>query len=128
MRGALELHVPQLLCRVCQLWQAIRQRASVGDPPFPGWAGKKVLTELRAFAGARNCSRGDKLGTRIFGRAAARAIMEVGGSSGQWHSLAYQLYLDLGHEEANATASVLVEGSDDDLLSRYEARPCRPVA
>ena len=54
MGGSLELHIPQLLCPVCQLWPAIRQRASVGDPPLPGWAGRKVLTELRAFAGVRN--------------------------------------------------------------------------
>ena len=134
MRGSLELHIPQLLCRVCQLWPAIRQRASVGYPPFPGWAGKRVLTDLRAFAGAWNCSRGDKLGTRSFRRGDARAIKEVGGSctqllrSGQWRSSAYQLYLDLGHEEANAMASVLVEGSDDERLPKYESSSCKPLA
>ena len=32
MRERLELHVPQLLRLVCQLWPAIRQRAAEGEP------------------------------------------------------------------------------------------------
>ena len=35
-RGPLELHVPHLLCPVCQLWPAIRQRTAVGEPLSPG--------------------------------------------------------------------------------------------
>ena len=79
-----------------------------------------MLTELRAFAGARNWPRGDKLGTRSYMGGDARANLEAGGSvthlprSGQWHSSAYQPHLDLGREEAIAMASVLVEGSDDE--------------
>ena len=119
-REPLELNVPRLLCPVCQLWPAIRQRAAVGAPLFPSWAGKKALPELRAFSGARNWRRGDKLGTHSPRRGAARAILEAGGSlpqllrSGQWRSSAYQLNLDLGHEEARAMASVIAEGSGDE--------------
>ena len=78
-----------------------------------------MLSELRYFAEGREWPRATKLGTHSFRRGAARAILEAGGSfsqllrSGQWRSAAYQLYLDLGREEANAMASVLVEGSDD---------------
>ena len=117
---SLELRIPQLLCPVCQLWPAIRQRAPVGGALFEGWAGKRVLSELRYFAAGRERARAAKLGTHSFRRGAARAILEAGGSfsqllrSGQWHSSAYQLYLDLGHEEATAMASVLVENSDDE--------------
>ena len=117
---SLELHIPQLLCPVCQLWPAIRQRAPVGGALFEGWTGKRVLSELRFFAEGRGWPRANKLGTHSFRRGAARAILEAGGSfsqllrSGQWHSSAYQLYLDLGHEEATAMASVLVEASDDE--------------
>ena len=117
---SLELHIPQLLCPVCQLWPAIRQRASVGEALFEGWAGKRVLSDLRDFAMGREWPRATKLGTHSFRRGAARAILEAGDSfsqllrSGQWRSSAYQLYLDLGREEANAMASVLVEGSDDE--------------
>ena len=79
-----------------------------------------MLSELRYFAAGREWPRAAKLGTHSFRRGAARAILEAGGSfsqllrSGQWRSSAYQLYLDLGHEEASAMASVLVEGSDDE--------------
>ena len=134
MMEPIELHIPQLLCLVRQLWPAIRKRAAVGEPPSPGRAGKKVLTEPRALAGARNWPRGDRLGTHSFRRRAARAILEAGGSSsqllrsGHWRPSAYQLYLDLGREGANAMASVFVEGSDDGWLPRYESRPCRPLA
>ena len=118
--ASLELHIPQLLCPVCQLWPAIRQRVPVGGALFEGWTGKRVLAELRYFAEGREWPRAARLGTHSFRRGAARAILDAGGSfaqllrSGQWHSSAYQLYLDLGHEEATAMASVLVEGSDDD--------------
>ena len=120
VRGSLELHIPKHLRQARQLWPAIRQRAALGEPLFPGWAGKRVMSELRAFAEARNWPRSEKLGTRSLRRGAARAILEAGGSfsqllrSGQWHSSAYQLYLDLGHEEATAMASALVEASDDE--------------
>ena len=117
---SLELHIPQLICPVRHLWPAIRQRAPVGGALFEGWAGKRVLSELRYFAEGREWPRATKLGAHSFRGGAARAILEAGGSfsqllrSGQWRSSAYQLYLDLGHEEASAMASVLVEGSDDE--------------
>ena len=38
---SLELHIPQLLCLVCQLWPAIRQRAPVGGALFEGRNGKR---------------------------------------------------------------------------------------
>ena len=128
-REPLELHVPRLLCPVCQLWPAIRQRAAAGEPLFPCWAGEKVLTELRAFAGTRNWPRSDKPGTHSFRRGAFRAILEAGGPFPSfWRSSAYQLYLDLGHEEATAVPSGLVGGTDNECLPRYELEPCRPLA
>ena len=117
---SLELRIPQLLCPVCQLWPAIRQRAPAGGALFEGWNGKRVLSDLRDFAAGREWPRAAKLGTNSVRRGAARAMLEAGGSfpqllrSGQWRSSAYQLFLDLGHEEASAMASVLVEGSDDE--------------
>ena len=120
VRGPRELHIPQLLCPVRQLRPAIRQPAAAGGPLFPGRAGNNVLTELRASAWARKWPRSDKLGTHSFRRGAARAILEAGGSFsqllrlGQWRSSAYKLYLDLGHEESTAMASVLVGSSDDE--------------
>ena len=88
--------------------------------PSSGWAGRRALSELRAFAEARNWPRSEKLGTHSFRRGAARAVLGARGSfsqllrSGQWRSSAYQPYLDIGHEEATAIASVLVEGSYDE--------------
>ena len=134
MRDSLELHVPELLRPACQLRPAIRQRTALGDPLFPGWAGRGVLSGFRTFAEGRNWPRGEKLGTRSFRRGAARAILEAGGSfpqllrSGQWRSSAYKLYLDLGREEASAMASVLVEGSGDERDDRYGSRIRRPLA
>ena len=119
-RDSLELHIPQLLRPARQLWPAIREKTPVGDTLFLGWNGKRALSGLRGFAAGRNWPRGGKLGTHSFRRGAARAILEAGGSfpqllrSGQWRSSAYQLYLDLGHEEASAMASALVDGSDDE--------------
>ena len=117
---SLELHIPQLLCPVCQLWQTVRLLAAVGEPLFPGWAGRKVLPEFGALAGTRNWPRNDKLGTHSFRGGAARAVLGAGGTSsqllrsGQSHSSAYQLSLDLGRRDADAMASALVEGSDDE--------------
>ena len=51
-QGSLELHVPQLYCPVCHLWPAICRIAAIGQPLFPTWAGKLVLTKLRSLARA----------------------------------------------------------------------------
>ena len=116
---SLELHIPQLLCPASQLWPAIRQRTPVGELLFPGWNGKRVLSDLRGFAAEREWPRGARLGTHSFRIGAAKAALEAGGSfsqllrSGQWRSPAYRRYLDLGREEARAMVSVLAEGSDD---------------
>ena len=118
-RDSLELRIPQLLRPARQLWPAARRRAPVRDPLFPGWKGKRALSDIRASAAGRNRSRGEKLGTHSLRGGAARAILGAGGSfsqllrPGQWRSYAYQLYLDLGREEASTMASVHVEGSDD---------------
>ena len=115
---ALELHVPQLSCPVCQLWPAVRELASAGEPVFSGWRGKNVLTELRGFADLRGWHGGSRLGTHSSRRSAARAIFGAGGSisqprrSRQWHSSAHQLHLDLGREEFGAMASIMVEASE----------------
>ena len=117
---SLELHIPQLLCPVRQRSPAIRQWAPAGGALFEGWAGKRVLSDLRDFAVGREWPRAAKLGAHSSRRGAARAIIEAGGffsqllRSGQWRSSACQLYLDIGHEEASAMASVLVDGSDDE--------------
>ena len=68
MGESLELHIPQLLCLVCQPRPAIGQRSAAGEPSSPGRAGKKRTSDLRAFAGARNWPRGDKLGTHSIRR------------------------------------------------------------
>ena len=47
-QDALELHVLQLFCPVCQIRPAIRQLAATGEQLLPGWAGGRVLAELRA--------------------------------------------------------------------------------
>ena len=105
----------------------------MADPLFPGWNGKRALTGLRAFDAGRNWPRGAKLGTHSFRRGAARAILEAGGSfpqllrSGQWRSSAYQLYLDLGHEEASAMALTTNErtGTDQEMQAfGLESKAC----
>ena len=83
MRDSVELHIQQLFCPARQLWPPIGQRTAVGDPLFPGWAGKKVTSELRPFAEGRNWPRGEKLGTHSFRGGAARAILEAGGPFSQ---------------------------------------------
>ena len=100
--GALAPHVTQLFCPVCQSRPAVRELASAGEPLFPGWAGKKVPTELRGVAGLREWRGANRLGTHSFRGGAARVISVAGGSSsqllrsGQWHSSDYEPYLDLG--------------------------------
>ena len=109
---SLERHARQLLGPGCQLWPAVSQLASAGEPLFPGWAGEKVPTVFRGGA--------DRMGARSFRRGAARATREEGGSfpwplrSGQWRSSAYRLYLGLGREGPGAIASILIEASEEE--------------
>ena len=58
MRESLELHFPQLLCPVRQLWPAIRRRAAAGGPLFPG------LSRGEGAGGAEGCRCGAELATR----------------------------------------------------------------
>ena len=112
---------------------------------LPGWTGKKVLTELRSFAGLKGWRGASRLGIHSCRRGAVRAIREAGGPfsqllrSGLWHSSAYQLYLDLGHEESRAVASMLIEVSAEERDTRgrdagskslsYDGpTDCRPLA
>ena len=116
---ALELHVPRLFCPACQLWPAARELASAGEELFPGWAGQKVLSELRRFANLKAWRGANRLGAHPLRRGAARATLEAGGSfpqllrPGQLHSSAHQLYLDLGDEEPSAMASIMPEASEN---------------
>ena len=116
-----ELHSPQLFCPVCQPWPAIGRLAHVGQPVFPGWTGKSVLTELRSAAHLGGWAQVTKLGTHSIRQGAARAILEAGGSfsqllrAGQWRSSTYKLYLDMGREETTAASILLVDASDDEL-------------
>ena len=86
---------------------------------FPGWAGKKVLAELRGFADLKEWRGSGRLGTHSFRRGAARATLEAGASFSQllrschWRSSACQRYLDLGREESRAAASIIVEASEE---------------
>ena len=117
---AVELHAPQPFRPVCQPRPAVRRLASAGEQLFPGCAGEKALAELREFEELKDWREAGRLGAHSFRRGAARAILEAGGSfsqlprSGQWRSSAYQLYLDLGHEESRAMASIMVEAPDDE--------------
>ena len=53
-------------------------------------------------------------------RGAARAVLDSAGSfaqlllAGLWHSSAYRVYFYLGVEETKATASIIIEASDDE--------------
>ena len=120
-QDSLELRAPQLYCPVCHLWPAICRSTPVGQPLFPSWTGKLVLTELRSVAHASGWTQAAKLGTHSVRRGAARAILEAGGSfsqllrAGQWHSSAYKLYLDMGREETTAVSSLLADASDDEV-------------
>ena len=64
---------PQLLRPVFSLWPAIQSKTEVGGDPSPGWAGRKVLTELRAFARQQVRGRAEKLGARAL-RAISSAV------------------------------------------------------
>ena len=66
-RDSLELHIPQLLCPARQLWTATRQKTPVGEPLFPGWNGKRVISELRDFAAGREWPRGGSWELTPFG-------------------------------------------------------------
>ena len=90
-----------------------------GGKLFPGITGPNFTHSLRSTARQFGWGQAEKLGARSIRREAARAILEAGGTSaqllktGQWKSSAYRLYLDMGGEKAKATASVLVEDSED---------------
>ena len=118
--GSLEIHVPQLFCPTCVLWDAICGRVRAGDMLFPGLSGPRFTDKLRNMARHLGWERSEKLGSHSIRRGAARAILEAGGSfaqllkAGQWHSSAYRLYLDLGMEENRAMAEVMIEQSDDE--------------
>ena len=119
--GSLGLHAPQLYCPARLLRPAICRIAAIGQPIFPTWAGRLVLTELRSLARAGGWTQASKLGTHSVRRGAARAILAAGGSfskllrAGQWHSSAYKLYLDMGREETTAVPSLLPDASDDEV-------------
>ena len=65
------------------------------------------------------------MGAHPFRRGAARAILSVGGTfaqlleAGQWHSSAYQLYIDLGREGPQAVADIRIEASDVEPRTRH---------
>ena len=116
--GPLELRAPQIFCPVCSQWPTIRDRNETGAELFPVWAGKNVLADLCAVAQQRGWDRTEKSGAHSFRRGAARAILSAGGSSaeplkaGHSHSSAYQLYLDMGQEEYQGVAAILITASD----------------
>ena len=76
--------------------------------------------EPRGFAELKGWRGAGRLGAHSFRGGAARAILEAGGPfsqlplSGQWRPSAYQLYLDLGHEESGSMASITAEVPDDE--------------
>ena len=123
---SLELHVPQLFCPVCTPWPATTQKAAMGEPLLGSWKAQRVLQEIRAFAQPKDWYWGERMGTHSFRRGAARAVLGAGGSlskllrSGQWHSSAYQPYVDLGRVGNRAVASLLIEASDGDWRARHQ--------
>ena len=116
---AMELHVPQLFCQACLLWLARTQFARAGERLFPNWTARSVLNELRRFARAKAWRNADKLGTRPLRKGAARAFLGAGGSfsrllrSDNGVFAAFQPYLDMGREEKQAVASVLLDASGE---------------
>ena len=110
----LELRVPQIFCKVCSLWPAITAS--------PFWARGKVLAAISDLTRMQGWRDPNKLGAQSFRKGATRAITQAGDSfslsllrPGQWHSSANRRYLDLGREEAQVMASILIEASDDEI-------------
>ena len=77
--------MPQLFRPVCQLRPAVRQLAASGEQLSPGWAGKKVTTELKSFGELKEWHGPGRRGALSFRRGAARAILEGGGSCPRLH-------------------------------------------
>ena len=86
---------------------------------FPGCIGQGFTGNLRSAAGRYGWGKAEKLGPRSIRRGAARSVLDAAGSfaqvlrAGLWHSSAYRVYFDLGTEETKATASIMIEASDD---------------
>ena len=134
-----ELHVPQLSCPVRKAWPAIVELGPAGCRLALFWLGGRVGGKPSLVAscspGREGCrlalfwlrasrarSRGPKDGTaqpNLEHSKAARAILEAGGSfahlsrSGQWHSSAFHLPLDLGRQETQAMASIPIRASGE---------------
>ena len=90
----------------------------MGADLHPAWGRGEVLTDTRAFACQRELDRAERFGTNSSCRGAAGSTLSAGGTSaqlleaGQWRSSAYRLYLDLGREESQEAAAILIEVPD----------------
>ena len=118
--SSFELHIPHPYCPVCSLWPRVAAQACFGERPFPAQQSERVFEDLRAFAKEKSWKGAELLGGRSVRRGAAREILRSGGTfanileSGQWHLAAFQLYLDLGSEESQVMASILIDVSEDE--------------
>ena len=138
-QGSLELHVPQHFFQACSLWPAIRARTDAGAELFPGWAGKKVLAELRAFLRRHGWDNAERLGTLSVLQGAARAILSAGGTfaqllnAGQRRFSAYQQGREAGGVSGGAghsdrsfrhgTWNTTPQGTNTQLRKRGEEEP-----
>ena len=81
--GSLKIHLPQLYCPACVLWEVIRRRARTGGKLLPGAPRPGFADRLRSLARRLGWERAERLGLHIARRGATRAILEAGGSSAQ---------------------------------------------
>ena len=83
---------------------------------FPAFERGKVPAARRSCARAWCWCDRDRLGTYSFRRGATQAAWSFARlrRAGQWHASASRLYRDLGRQQAQSMASILVEASEDD--------------
>ena len=86
----------------------------VGEELFPGFNGQSFTEKSRRTARGYGWGKAEKSGPRSMRRGAGRAILDAGGSfaglfrAGQWNFSAYRWHLDLGIEETEAMASIII--------------------
>ena len=106
-----------MIRRSFQLTSSHASSSAVEESPFSfmGWGG--VPPSVRGLSAAHAWNHHARLGTRSFRSGTSRATTQAGSSfsrplkAGQLRSSANCLYLDLGHEEGQALASIQWRGA-----------------